>query len=405
VVDKMDIDPHVIGVLNGILDLDLYSDDPKPFICENYSEYVVTKTANAKYIEYDPNNKYVKMWMKIFEEVFIEPDVLEYMLLRFSTMIENITAAEKILFCIAGGSNGKSLVSDSIIHVIGDYAAQFSKNLLINPSKGGGADPELMQMKGIRGGHFTETDEGAILDAGRLKILGEYHKTGRSLYENMTTFKSLPTINIFSNHKFTVLETDEGTWRRQEHYRCKVKFCDNPDPRNKFEKKVDRSLKNLTNDNTDSDDALFSILVHKRCELQRLYKGNLEMVPRPTIVEETKMYRKTQDSIYEFVTKKLLRLIGFNDDNTYDESITMIEYPGVDLTINILTLVNEYRNYMRDYKNIVKLGTFDELEKKLLESCISKYFQNMFDGIQLDSMVLVGFRISNNDRRVGEYYI
>jgi phage/plasmid-associated DNA primase len=410
VMTSMNTDGGVVGVRNGILDMDLNSKDPRPHLCQAYSEYFVNKSTNANYIPYDPSRKYVRIWHRIFNDVFIEPDACEYMWYRFSTMLDEMANVIDFLFITAGGCNGKSVIADNILYVLGKYGSMLSTHLLTDKSRAGAADPELMQTRGIRGGIITETQDNDTLNTARMKTTSESIKTGRGLYEDSCNFRSVVTITVFSNFQFNVTDVDHGTWRRILAYWPKCKFLENPDPNNHFEKKINPSYSKLAESCQEAADDLLSILVHYRCELTRKYGGILSNVKSPTIEAETSKYHIEQDTYTEFIKRRLLRLSGFNSsvNNAYLDTPAILElyeqYGLRELYITQLALIDGYKKWLKEVKGRETSHSNDTIIKNFKESLIGKYFSNYFIGETFADEMLIGFRIGC-DKHDTEYFV
>jgi len=378
----IDNDGHVIGVLNGVLDLDLNSENPQPRLCNVYSKYFVSKCANSSYIPYDKNNKYVKIWKKVFKDIIIEKDARHYKLYRVSTMLDTCAKNNKLLTNVAGGFNAKSTFSDNTVYVVGDYAGKFSSNLIFGKPKPGAADPELMQTKGKRGGIITETDSNDKIKGSRIKSLSERVKTARALFENVENFEAQLTVDVYSNYIAMVEDDDHGLWRRLEVYWFKTKFVkSNPNPDNN-EMLADPIYEDLAMVNRDACDALFSILVHYRIKLQKRYKGNLDNVPCETIKRETEEFRKSQDKITKFIMTKVVSLYGFNLSGSRDKSISEEEIRDYYSEGNYVyqpfitcnTLLKAYKEWYREFNGGKKIEEdFDVLKKKFVNSKLGKF--------------------------------
>jgi hypothetical protein len=385
----MDRDGHVVGVLNGVLDLDLYSDNPKPRLCNVYSKYFVSKCANARYIEYNKDNPYIKMWKKFFREVIVEKDARHYKLYREAAGLDEVAICMKVLQNVADGANAKSAYSDNCSYVKGDYSAKLSTNLIFGKPRSGSADPELMQTKGLRSGVITETDGDDKLKGSRIKTISERVKTGRDLFNNIENFDSNLTVDVYSNFTVSVSDSDYGLWRRLLVYRFKCKFVESdPDIAN-GEKLADPTYADLAMRNPDARDALFSILVHYRIKLQKRYGGNLDKVPCETIRKETEEFRKNQDKVSKFLMESVVILYGHNAVGSIRNGFTELSirdhYEG---------LINETNGY--EYKNFMTLAVFikkykewykefnagrelksdyDEIRKQFLNSKLSKFME------------------------------
>lgn len=303
--------PDVVGTENGILYLNLTADDPQPELCNGYSRFYITKWVNAEYIPYDPDNEYVKLWRKIYSDIFVEPDVCQFVWYMLSTGLDQVCRPMKMLQIVAGGSNGKSVALDNPMYVLRDYATKLRTELLIARSKAGSADENLMDTKGKNLGIITETNEGDELVASRIKEITEYEKRGRGLYAKNESFQSNITIILASNFPLVINE-DGGAERRMLFTVAKSIFREKPDPNNPLEKKVNRDYEYLAMKNKDAANALFSILVYERCQLQKLYRSNLDLVPIPTIERETRDYKASQNRLTYFIFTKIVYMYGYS---------------------------------------------------------------------------------------------
>jgi hypothetical protein len=237
-----------------------------------------------------------------------------------------------------------------------------------------------------------------------MKRASERTKTGRSLYEDSGNFESTVTTTVFSNYRFIVQDLDHGTWRRILAYWPKCRFVNDPDPNNPFEKKIEPSYGRLAAENKDAADALFSILVHYRCELVRKYGGILSAVVSPTIKKETEEYQVTQDNYTEYIKRRLIRLAGFNTDTNYSR----IDIPAILERYNtpyvtIIELINDFKNWNKDIKG-KEISHNNDRILNLFKESLGVYFSDRFADTQLQHESLIGFRIGY-DKDQGEYFI
>ena len=368
---KMDNVGYVIGTHNGILDMGIRPNVVRqpgyiavPRLHTGYTQYYVTKTVNAKFDQkmYDSmangveNSTHpdIALVYKIYSGIIIEPDAFNKIMMYTSTMTDGILNILHVLQCVAGGSNGKSVFIDNIMSTLGmQYVTKLSTKLVTDKNKSGSADTEFMKIDGKRGGAVTETDNGEKLMASRLKQLGEINKQGRNMYENEKDFQSNITIMMFSNYALKIDETDDGTWRRIMHYRCKRKFVQNPESED--EVKVNRDYENIAINRPEIADAIFTMLVHYRVELYNKYHDDINRVISPTIEQETLEFRNAQDNLSIFIGKYIVSLAGFTDgkmrSGTSMDAIEL-EYANHNITITeYITSIQIATEYMTWYKN------------------------------------------------------
>lgn len=154
-------------------------------------------------------------WLKFLDEIFLgDKELIEYIqkLLGYS-LSGNIS--EQILVVFFGnGNNGKSLFSEIIREVFGDYAANMDiKSLMVRSNNTGSSD--IARLKGKRFVSTSENNEGSRLDEGLVKQLtGGDTVTARRLYEEEFEFIPQCTICMSTNHKPIIRGTDDGIWRR-----------------------------------------------------------------------------------------------------------------------------------------------------------------------------------------------
>ena len=310
-MDFVDSNDDVLGVPGGIIYMDLYSDDPQIKYFNMYSEYIVTKSTRAKYKELTWESEYVKLWMKILKEIIKEDCVREKLLMRFSTKLCNKAKVMKFLFCIAGGSNGKSIVSDSIHHILGDYSKKLSSNLITSEPPGGRADPDAAQTDGPRGGYTAETESGQTLKSKRIKFLTEETRIGRDLHKSNKEITGRITIEGYSNFPLGIDIMDGGIDRRLSIYNFKNYFIKNPDPESDNEFKINRDYEELVK-NEDAASALLWILLQYRIKFRKNFNDNWDSIPCEVMDRETEEYKKREDKYNTFVSSKIVRMEGFS---------------------------------------------------------------------------------------------
>lgn len=389
-LERLDRDPDVVGVKNGILYLDIKSTNPKPQLYKCYSPYYVSKSANANYIEYDEcikSNPYIKVWEQIYRDSIIEEDARIKIQYFDSSGLDNMSKIIRCLEEVGCGANGKSVRNDNILYVLGNYAKKSSMNLLTKTAERGKADPEFMFIMGARFILASESNKGDKLSSSALKILTEKYKSARDLFKSVMTFEGYPTLKINTNFELDVIDFDNGTWRRIYIYNAKVIFNDDPDltAERPYERKKNAEYEELAMNNQDAADALFSLLVHWRCEFQRLYKSDIDLVPSHTIDEETNNYRKRQDSLTSFIQSRIVNLKGFKRTGKLRKGASnesIVDYylkelgQTIDLELKLENVIREYndwykRVYSKPYTSHLNAQK-DEFKNSMLGKYISK---------------------------------
>ena len=302
---ELDSYKDIIGVGNGVLKI-----GPTPELIRGFHEYKISKYTETNYKPYDPANPFVQTLLQAFRDIWIEPDVFEFIMCHAATGLDCNESANIFFMGVGGGRNGKSFTSRMIHETLGDmYCASGKSTLLVGAfEKGGEANSAQMQQKGKRYFYVDEFEQNSVLNTTRMKSCVSPNKqSGRDLYDKQGNFKNTCNTIAFSNFDFIVDTNDHGTWRRIYYYRNKVKFCDTPNPNNPFEKRVDRRFSDVYPHDPNYREAMLSIMVHYYGILCTKYGGDLNNIPVPTINYETELFRNRQDSLNRFITSMMVR--------------------------------------------------------------------------------------------------
>lgn len=205
---ELDADPMLLGVRNGVLNLRngaLVEPDPK---------MLISKQAG---VDYDRDAK-APMWEKFISETFLgDQDQIHYIQKALGYSLTGDVSEEVSHFCYGSGNNGKTLMTNIMYGLLGDYAAIVDTDVLMRSDNVGNsaASPELARLQGIRFGVANEVEEGRRLNDKNLKKLASKQAiTARELYGRI--FEFMPTLKLWitTNHKPFVSDQTDGAWRR-----------------------------------------------------------------------------------------------------------------------------------------------------------------------------------------------
>lgn len=116
--------------------------------------------------------------------------------------------------CYGPGSNGKTVFSEIIKEVMGDYAGTASSDLFLQRDSEGISNDKAA-LVGVRFLTASETDEGRKLNEATVKSLtGGDTQTVRFLYGEFFSMTPKFTPLLLTNHKPIINGTDNGIWRR-----------------------------------------------------------------------------------------------------------------------------------------------------------------------------------------------
>jgi putative DNA primase/helicase len=204
-VEDLDGDPYLLNVQNGILDLrtrELTEHDPKAQL---------TRITNASYDREAKSPRFEKF----LERVLPDAEVRVY--------VQKIAGAalvgrhsEFLPFPYGSGRNGKTVLTQALARVLGDYAADAPPEMLARKrERGAREDAQVASLRGVRLVLAPETEGGSQLAEVFVKQLtGESRLKGKLMHKDYFEFENQATIIMSGNHKPRVAGQDEAIWER-----------------------------------------------------------------------------------------------------------------------------------------------------------------------------------------------
>ena len=203
---KFDADPLLLGVTNGVVDLrtgELLPTTP---------DLLVSKRCNVSYdplVDCPRFKAALVMWQPDPEmRVFLQ----RYFGLCLSGLLE-----QKLGFLYGLGANGKSVLIDLLVWLIGDYSLVIDSSMLMKQrfKDGKSPRPDLVALKGVRFAVGSELSDGQAFDEGEVKKLtGSDRITGRAPYAvEAVTFMPTHKLCLAGNHRPIITDTTHSMWR------------------------------------------------------------------------------------------------------------------------------------------------------------------------------------------------
>jgi putative DNA primase/helicase len=204
---ELDADNFLLGVQNGVVDLDTGKLLPVT------TQTLVTKRANVMF----DTNAECPRFEQFLREIF--PDSAEReAVVRILGYILTGSVNEQLWFFFKGtGSNGKSVLLELMAYLMGDYSSKIQTEMLMQHKRNSqGASPDLVSLQGRRLIYCNETTEGQRLDDARVKDLtGGDTITGRVPYAaEAVTFFPTHKLVMAGNYAPIVTDDGQGFWRR-----------------------------------------------------------------------------------------------------------------------------------------------------------------------------------------------
>ncbi|MDH6122034.1 putative DNA primase/helicase [Kitasatospora sp. GAS204A] len=286
--EDFDRDPDLITVENGVLDLrdsTILPHDPDRYL----TRYIPTA--------YVPSATH-EDWVAALAAV--EPDVAEWLQLRFGQGITGHTPDDDVMVLLHGdGENGKSTVIDSLTLALGGRTTTGAITFLDDAVLSGDRDAkeERMALKGARLAFAEELPEGRRLNVVQLKkAVGTAQMKARHLYQREVQWVTSHTLVITTNYKPMVAETDHGTWRRLALVPFPYTFVKG-EPTADYERAGDAAIK-ARMARRGQREAVLSWLV---AGARRWYDAGRKMPKHPpAVLEATRQWRGESDMIMRF---------------------------------------------------------------------------------------------------------
>lgn len=231
--DQMDTHAFLVTVENGTLDLKGTVDEEGkrviPLLPHDRKHFITKKMPVA----YDPTAR-CPTFMTALNQIVPDKDIQVFLQQFFGYCLTGSTREQKVLMMWGGGSNGKSVLMDTMAWIFGDYSRGIPIGSLMAKDKsfgGAGASPDLARLPGTRFVTASEPEAGQKFSENMLKaVSGEEELTVRNLNEGFFEYYPQFKLCISFNNKPSVRSSDDGFWRRVLLVPFEEKFYEPDDP-------------------------------------------------------------------------------------------------------------------------------------------------------------------------------
>lgn len=201
----LDLDPWLLNVLNGTIDL--RTGEIRP----HERADLLTKIAP---VTYDKNAECPIFDAFVWEILGGSPELNAFVQRAFGYSITG-SVQEQCMFMLYGtGANGKSTLLETIVKILGPYGSQTAPELLLAKSNEN-HPTEIADLMGRRITISNEANPGKSMAEALVKRLtGETVMKARHMREDFFEFTATHKLWLAVNHKPVVRGTDEGIWRR-----------------------------------------------------------------------------------------------------------------------------------------------------------------------------------------------
>lgn len=288
----LDRDPYLLNTPSGTVDLrtgSIRRHDPADFI---------TKSTN---VPYDPDATH-PLWDKAREA--FAPGTEEWLQLKVGEGAFGFPSSDDtMLFNFGQGSNGKSTLTDAILHGLGEYAVFLHDKAVLGGKDDHGT--EKMVFRGARWAILEELPEAQVLRPATIKkLIGTSKITARLMRQDNVTFDATHCLLVNSNHRPQVLENDRGTWRRLVAVPWPYTFkFDGEELTDENDRRADPAVKHALSRDIEVQKAALAWIVEGAV---RYYQRGSTAGPLPELVQrETESWRRESDVFGMFFESEL----------------------------------------------------------------------------------------------------
>jgi putative DNA primase/helicase len=273
--DVFDADPWVLNTPSGVIDLKTGK------LTAHSPSQLLTRIVGAPWIP----GAAAPRWQQFLEQVLPDPEVRAYLQRFVGYCLTGLTDEQVLLFAWGGGANGKSVLFEVLLRLLGDYAQGADPGLL---TKARDIPNDIARLKGVRFVSLNETQQGSRFDEAKLKQLtGGDTLTGEFKYGEFFDFQPKHKLAMRGNYKPAITGTDAGIWRRLHL----VPFTVAIPPEERDHRLLDKLLLELP--------GILQWSVAGCIEWQRM-----GLAPPAAISAALEQYRQEADVLGSFITEK-----------------------------------------------------------------------------------------------------
>lgn len=283
-----DLHPWLLACVNGVVDLKTGKLSPG-----TPDQYIKAHCPTP----YDPAAT-APIYKMALSEIFDgNQELIDFFQRIIGMALVGAVYEHKLIVLEGRGRNGKDTLLSAICHTLGPrLAGAIQSEILLDQGRmrsSAGPSADIMRLQGLRLAFASETNEGAWMNAGKLKLLtGGGELVGRAPYARReVAFTPSHTLMLLTNSKPHAPADDFALWKRLVLIPFGLSFVENPEKPN--ERKADRNLV----DNLKAEaPGVLNWMVEGCLEWQRI-----GLNPPAIVREATRAYQRDEDVLQQFV--------------------------------------------------------------------------------------------------------
>jgi len=217
---ELDLDPYLLGVANGVLDLRTGE------LRENTAADLITRYARAAF---NPKAKAPEFEKFINQVCLGRKDLVKFIQEVVGLTFSGLTKEQAFFLMLGTGANGKSTLIETIFHLLGDYAKGMPSQAFIK-SESRAIRNDIARLLGVRFAPCAEINTGKSLDESMVKrVTGGDIMTARFLGKEFFDFHLTAKFVFSVNTLPRVTGADNGIYRRLVVIPFEADFSEAPD--------------------------------------------------------------------------------------------------------------------------------------------------------------------------------
>lgn len=224
-MENFDSHNDMFNVENGMINLqtgELLPHDIKCFI---------TKLSKINY----NTDAICPRWDLFLDEICPDKESQKYLQRFFGYALTGHNRAEKMLVLNGLGGNGKGVLLDTVIKIMGDYTRVAESSTILKRKHERTSSNDLADLYGYRLVRASETAANQILDEARIKIItGGNTIKCRLLYKQYIEYIAQFKLVLETNHKPVIESQDNSIWRRVDRLDFDNTFNEEDGTRDEF---------------------------------------------------------------------------------------------------------------------------------------------------------------------------
>ena len=206
-LSALDADPMLLGVANGVLDLQTIR------LLQPSSSLLVTKRCPVPY----DLGATAPIFIAFINRITLsKPEIAKFLQRLTGYILTGDVSEQCFMFLYGLGQNGKTTFSELLYWLMGNYATVLpTGTLMIGKRSPGACSPDLMMLKGRRLALASELEEnGKFAEASLKAMTGGDTLMARDPFCLPTTWTPTHKLVIVGNHRPIISGGDHGIWRR-----------------------------------------------------------------------------------------------------------------------------------------------------------------------------------------------